>query len=417
MILSKYANVKYPKNILTKYPINEYTSIHSNTCWFNNTHHLSSKLQVPKLIDTDKKVTKCRKIEVTFTPNQRNIMQQWFKLYKSVYNIAIHQANKNGLYNFIKLRALVKPMYKTLYEGEIKNCQIPIHTLDNAIRDVCKAYVSARGNLCAGNITHFNLRPKRKCNNKETIVIEGSSFSKVKNGFAIRVLDTVKTSESILGYKRDTRLTFDKRNNKYYMFIVIDTLKQIKLHCDTECALDPGLRTFQTSYDKKNYLDLGVNTMDQIKPILIKIDKVTKFKGKKWHKRYTRRLRLKISNMVDDLHWQTANFLTKRYNEITIGKLSTSIVSKKGNMSPMNKRLYYALSHFTFRQRLKHKCNERNVKYKEQCESYTTKKCGKCGKLNEVGIAKIFNCIYCKFSCGRDLNGARNIMIRKDLRL
>ena len=85
-------------------------------------------------------------------------------------------------------------------------------------------------------------------------------------------------------------------------------------------------------------------------------------------------------------------------------------------MSKLNKRLYYAQSHFTFRQRLKYKCQQYGVKYNEIYEGYTTKKCGKCGKPNTVGQAKVFNC-SCGFKWGRDFNGARNIMIRKDLNI
>lgn len=429
MIIDKFAKVKFNSNTLSKYPIS-HQYIKSEVVfgsWFKVLNHSpdDTMRQVQKSINTEEHLTKSEKIRIHFDAEQRHIIEGWFKYYKKVYNIAIEQATKYKEYNFIKLRDnYVKPIYKQLYSRQIKEFGIPAHTLDNAINDVCKAYKTAKANLKAGNIKQFRLRPKRKCENKETIVIEGSAFSKntktkrAVNSFAFNKLGLIKSSKPFVGNRKDTRLTFDKRKNKFYMFLIREIPIQIKTSNEyKECSLDPGLRTFQTCYDKKNYMDLGVQTITNIKPILEKIDKVSNFKHTKWYKKYIRRLSDKLKNKIDELHWQVANFLTTRYNEITIGKLSTNIVSRNGNMSKLNKRLYYAQSHCTFRQRLQHKCNERGVKFTEHNEAYTSKKCGKCGKLNDVGASKVYNCETCGFRIGRDLNGARNIMIRKDMHL
>jgi transposase len=46
-------------------------------------------------------------------------------------------------------------------------------------------------------------------------------------------------------------------------------------------------------------------------------------------------------------------------------------------------------------------------------ESYTTKCCGRCGTLNNVGSSEIFNCIKCGLQQDRDLHAARNIYLRR----
>src|SRR5690606_8719719 len=46
-------------------------------------------------------------------------------------------------------------------------------------------------------------------------------------------------------------------------------------------------------------------------------------------------------------------------------------------------------------------------------EAYTSKTCGSCGCLNErLGGSKHFHCPHCHFHIDRDVNGARNILIR-----
>jgi IS605 OrfB family transposase len=417
MVANKFAITKYDHTIREKYPIESplHKSIVVTGFWFDTINY-SSNYSIRRdyvTNNTGEKILKCTKVEVTFTPNQRNIILAWFSLYKTIYNIAIEIANREKVYNFIKLRALIKPYYKK-YEGKIKDFGIPVHTLDNAIKDVCKAYKTAKTNIKNGNIKYFRLRPKRKCVNKETIVIEASAFSKKINSFAVKTLGEIKTSESIIGNNKDTRLTYNKAKNKFYLFLVYEDNTK-KHNSKFECSLDPGLRTFQTMYDKKNFMLIGDAPIKQIKPIFDKLDKVAKYKNKPWYKKYTLRLREKIKNKVDDMHWQVANFLVKKYNEITIGKLSTKIVT--GNLSALTKRTYYALAHYTFRERLQQKCKEYSVKYNEQEEMYTTKKCGGCGLLNNVGSSKMYNCNDCGFEIHRDHNGARNIMIKKDLKL
>lgn len=46
-------------------------------------------------------------------------------------------------------------------------------------------------------------------------------------------------------------------------------------------------------------------------------------------------------------------------------------------------------------------------------ESYTSKTCGSCGMLHHsLAANKIFRCKNCKVIMDRDVNGARNILIK-----
>ena len=46
-------------------------------------------------------------------------------------------------------------------------------------------------------------------------------------------------------------------------------------------------------------------------------------------------------------------------------------------------------------------------------EAYTSKTCGMCGHIHQsLGGNKVFRCPHCSFEIDRDVNGARNILLR-----
>jgi transposase len=71
------------------------------------------------------------------------------------------------------------------------------------------------------------------------------------------------------------------------------------------------------------------------------------------------------------------------------------------------------MSLFKFKQRLQYKCLRNNIGYTEVDEAYTSKTCTGCSYFNKnLGKRKIFNCAICKLIIDRDINGARNILLK-----
>jgi len=45
-------------------------------------------------------------------------------------------------------------------------------------------------------------------------------------------------------------------------------------------------------------------------------------------------------------------------------------------------------------------------------EAYTSKTCTRCGVLNNIGSNEIYHCKECDLVIDRDINGARNILLK-----
>ena len=67
-------------------------------------------------------------------------------------------------------------------------------------------------------------------------------------------------------------------------------------------------------------------------------------------------------------------------------------------------------NHYKFRQKLALKAEHCLVH--EVTEEYTSKTCGSCGRINhDLKGEKIYDCKHCEWKIGRDMNGARNILM------
>ena len=69
------------------------------------------------------------------------------------------------------------------------------------------------------------------------------------------------------------------------------------------------------------------------------------------------------------------------------------------------------LAHRKFLERLRYKAEEYRCNVIVQNESWTSKKCCRCGRVKRnLGGSSIYNCLGCRLRINRDLNGAVNIL-------
>ena len=187
--------------------------------------------------------------------------------------------------------------------------------------------------------------------------------------------------------------------------------------------LDPGVRTFQTFYSPDGVCGkIGDQFCNQfIKPITNRIDHLESVRGTTdtWKSRAHLRNRLfklrdKVKNRIQDLHWKTCKFLCDGFETIFLPEFRTSeMVEKtpKRVISRKTVRQMLELSHCEFRNKLVYYAKTKHRELVLVSEEYTTKTCGLCGKINDVQGATQYKC-PCGYEMDRDFHGARNICIK-----
>ena len=178
------------------------------------------------------------------------------------------------------------------------------------------------------------------------------------------------------------------------------------------CALDPGVRKFQTLYSgESEAIMIGDRASTRIYNLLINIDNAISNKNKSLEIK----LRHKVKNLQKELHDKTSRFLCENYNVIYVPKLTkNNDIIKKENRKIRNKtvREMVLLAHCKFVEKLKTKADEyANVKVNVVTEEYTSQICPNCHKRTKIQ-GEIYTCQFCGHREDRDLIGSRNILLK-----
>lgn len=258
---------------------------------------------------------------------------------------------------------------------------------------------------------------------QRTISFFPTYFGKGHEEIAIRT-DLVKAGVAHFPYSN----TLCMRQGHYYLAAPRHVPNQASAPPKV-CALDPGVRTFMTGYDPEGGAFEISPDQIHLRAKHIRIAKLQSALSREKDKSVRTRLKQqiqdlyrRISNCVKDLHHKSAKILAQSYQEILLPTFESQKMSfKEGRViGPGSARMMLTLSHYKFRQLLKQKMKNRNGTLVECSEEYSSKTCGACGRLNHsLGKKKVFICPYgnCRIQIDRDLNAARNILIKNYDRL
>ncbi len=322
-----------------------------------------------------------------------------------------------------KLRVDKKTMKSSKNEGVREwETNTPKHIRGGAIDDVCKAYKTAIANLKLGHIKHFHLgfRKKKEPNkclllpkvlikNRNGILSIAPTFLKSDSKISMGK-KTIKKHRNLV-IEHDCRLV--KQKNIFWVIIptpVEITEKKLPINY---CGIDPGAKTFMTCFGNNGCVEHKHN-----ESVLQKQDKSIKqmkdrrrTKQSRVHKKKINRLEIRKANLVDELHWKTINILLKMNDFIFYGDIKSHGIVKNGNNHTLNTDMNN-LKFYKFKQRLLFKAIERGKKVYETQEHYTTKTCSFCGSMNTPGLSRVYECKNCKKKIGRDVNAAKNILMK-----
>jgi IS605 OrfB family transposase len=318
-----------------------------------------------------------------------------------------------------------------------------------AVISFVRSLKSAISNCNAGNIEKFNMRYKSKNCPIQTTLFEDSGFPKfLLNEMDSKYCITSSENRRINGglkvgkgrpslsfkeiYNADKHksgfiLEYDSLTDKHYILYTVPISWTPNIGCNNQTfvkeerpriiSLDPGVRTFLAGYDPTGKtITIGDKANEELYKLLQCIDDLNAKKAENKSSVSRRDLSLlyrKMQNLVRDLHWKASKYLTSNWNVIILPHFRTSKMLRGNRISKQTKRQMQAFSFFQFKQRISYQCKKRDRHLVLVEEDYTSKTCGRCGKLNKnLGGLKVFQCENCNLTIDRDLNGARNIFLK-----
>jgi putative transposase len=345
------------------------------------------------------------------TPAQKAIIKQWFGVSRFVYNTTIKLLQDSE----------IKANWKAIKTGILNNlpdwCKsVPYQIKSIAIKDACQSVSNAKKKYKNGEgISKCRFRsrkqPIQSCYIPKSAVLE--------KGIFYTILGEVTYKESLPKDFGDCRLVL--AYGDYYL-----TVPEVSPRLDTDnqgrvVALDPGIRTFLTFFSEDSVGWLGNAANIKIQKLCFDLDKIVskisqaKCRQKKRLKLAATRLRGKIKNLVSELHKKTAKFLVDNFDVILLPTFETSQMSKKGKRRIRSKsvRQMLTLSHYQFKQFIKHKAFEYKKIVLDVNEAYTSKTVSWTGEIvKNLGGSKTIKSLSTNNIMDRDLNGARGIFLR-----
>ena len=407
-----------------------------------------------------------RKVRVYPTANQRDLLKRWIGTARWTYNQAVTKLRTKACKPSMKsLRASV------LNASALENidCQwaldTPYDVRDEAMKDVLKAI---RANVAAKR-ERFYLKFRSRKAPQQSVVIHKKHWNRKRGAYSQLFAPRALRSPEVLPEELDcdSRLV---RTRLGHWYLCLPTNVDTRVHKagraynktpshieieyssaseatsssrdnqaeHSDCcqhreevqagvvSLDPGVRTFMTAYDPDGRVfEWGPGDFARIERLCMSADRLQSRwmqKTVRHRKRYklqraARRVRLKIRRLVDEMHKKFAKWLCENYQTILLPKFESSRMVRCGkrNISSRSARAMLTWSHYRFRQRLLDKVvlygSDRRVIVCD--EAYTSKMCGQCGYINrKLGAGKTFTCPACRSCIDRDVNGARNVLLR-----
>ena len=348
----------------------------------------------------------------------------------------------------------------------IENCygqKIEGRTLERIIRGACANFTSnlnsAIKNYYNGHISSFNLDFRRSKTINEFLSFDDGNYpTYIKNltgyygyrngnrNLACNKRRVHLNLQEIISQHPQTAITIthDKQTKEWTLHFPVERdwfpsddrrgENQAPQTVNGEAiGLDPGMRKFLTGYSTTGeILTVGNRAYKKLTPYLNRINTLAcemaqlrkrkaqlteaklsleheKIAAAKWREKFE--LWKHVKNMITDLHWKVATYLCRNYQYIFLENLSSKSCVK-GNIAPFIKRILLQYSFHKFKQRLTYMCERYGCKLILVAPALTTKTCSNCGDINEVAKSETYNCPNCSFSCDRDVNSAKNILIK-----
>ena len=275
----------------------------------------------------------------------------------------------------------------------------------------------SRGRRRDEGFAHVRFRSRK--NPRQTFTVQANCVSDA-GIYRTKLGDMLMAERLPVAVNRNIcRLTF--RHGQYHLAVPYDEERTSQRENQARVvALDPGVRSFLTWYCADSVGKIGEGTFFRVQRLCESLDdllsRAAKAPARKRRnmRRAAGRMRLRIENLVQELHRKAARFLVDRFDVVLLPTFETSEMVERGRRRIRSKtvRNLLGLAHYRFGMLLRHKAAEYGVTVLSVNEAYTTKTVSWTGEvLENVGGAAVI-----EGSDGermdRDYNGARGIYLR-----
>ena len=409
------------------------TAAHS---WFSTNRVAAPNTDLPSLYSTaavqattvsNTGATKqqARRIQVYPDTTQKLAIATWLTASRWTYNLTVEILQSGIPAVWKHIANMVMPEVKALHpEWD----SVPYQVKRTAVRDACRAMSNvktfnmelkshqAQGSRADEEFAQLGYRSRQ--NPKQSCYIPDDAVT--EHGVYHTILGPIRMAETIPAEHKECRLVQER--GRYWLVVPYPAQCDIETPSgDGVVALDPGVRTFLTYFSETDCGKLGHHAFGRIQRLCHWLDDLISRTAKAPNRRKRRqmrsaqaRMRQRITNLVDELHWQLARWLTSNYRIILLPTFETHDMTQRAGRRIRSKtaRMMLTFRHFEFKQRLNWKAWQRGALVLDVNEAYTSKTRSWDGAVNtKLGGAKVIR-DETGFGMDRDVNGARGIFLR-----
>ena len=366
-------------------------------------------------------VRKSRKIRLYPDAGQRAELRRWFGAARYAYNQTVELLTGEDAPPAVKtkIRDVILPTLPPWHR-----CA-PREVLVGAIFDACRSVSAAKkrnAQLAKNNSADkkfARVRFRSRKNPRQTFTVQANCVS--SDGIYRTKLGNMLMVEKLpVPVNRNIcRLTL--RHGQYHLAVPYDEkLPPLRENQARVVALDPGVRSFLTWYCAGSVGKIGDGAFFRIQRLCERLDDLlsraakSSARRRRNMRRAASRMRLRIENLISELHHKAARFLVDTFDVILLPTFETSDMVERGRRRIKSKtvRNLLSLAHYRFGMFLKHKARETGVVVLDVSEAYTTKTVSWTGEVleNFDGASVIAGSDGERMD--RDHNGARGIYLR-----
>ena len=366
-----------------------------------------------------------RRIRVYPNQQQKAQIATWLDASRWTYNISVEILQSGIPAVWQHMAGMVMAELKLLHpEWE----SVPYQVKRTSVRDACRAM---------SNVKKFNqqlaedqrsrtrldeefatLNFRSRKNPRQSCYIPDDAVT--EHGVYHTILGPLRMAEAVPAGQKECRLV--KERGLYWLVVPYPAQCDIETPSgDGVVALDPGVRTFLTYFSETDCGKLAHHAFGRIQRLCHWLDDLISRTAKAPNRRKRRqmrsaqaRMRQRITNLVDELHWQLARWLTSNYRIVLLPTFETHDMTRRAGRRIRSKtaRMMLTFRHHEFKQRLKWKAWQRGALVIDVNEAYTSKTRSWDGSIkHNLGGAKVIR-DDAGFGMDRDINGARGIFLR-----